>query len=44
MQMDITLCLVVCRSETSVSRSERSPAADEGDDQLSEQNNEVPVI
>jgi len=41
--MDIILCLVVCRFETSVSRAERSPAAEEGDEQRSEQNNEARV-
>ena len=42
--MNIILCLVVCRYETFVSHSERSPAADEGEGQYSEQNNEVCVI
>jgi hypothetical protein len=33
----------VCRFKTFVSRSERSPAADKGDEQRSEQNDEVRV-
>jgi len=39
--MDVILCLVVCRFETFVSRSERIPAAEEGDERRSEQNNAV---